>query len=182
MNIFLTVLFIIILIIILVSIAYVCFYNKINETIIRVDEAESRIDNNLRTKFDLLNRCVSLFKNIIELDDNAFKDIVKLRARKISNFDLDRILVNSYNEFLSIYDANKKIRENDEIYKASKQLVIIDEELNTLRDYYNANITKYNKLIKKFPTNIVAEIKKYKERPFYDLKDRTDDDYEDFKL
>ena len=66
MNGFLTVLFIIIVIIILLAIYYMYLYNKINETIIRVDEAESRIDNNPRDKYDLLNRCVSLFKNKIE--------------------------------------------------------------------------------------------------------------------
>ena len=37
-------------------------------------------------------------------------------------------------------------------------------------------------MIKKFPTNIVAKIKKYKERPYYDLKNMTDEDHEDFKL
>jgi len=182
MNGFLTVLFIIIVIIILLAIYYVYLYNKINETIIRVDEAESRIDNNLRDKYDLLNRCVSLFKNKIEIDQDMFKDIVKLRARKISNFELDRILVKSYDEFLSLYEDNKELRKSDEIYKAFRQLEIINEELITLRNYYNANILNYNKMIKKFPTNIVAHVKKYKERPFYDLKNMKDEDYEDFKL
>jgi len=182
MNTFLIILFIIIILIILTAIAYVYLYNKINETIIRVDEAESRIDSNLRDKYDLLNRCVTIIKNKIELNSDAFKDIVKLRARKISNFDLDRVLVSSHNEFLSIYEANKELRESDEIYKASKQLELINEELTTLRNYYNANISNYNKMIKTFPTNIIAEIKKYQERPFYDLKDMKDDNYEDFKL
>lgn len=182
MNTFLTILFIIITIIILISITYMSLYNKINETIIRIDEAESRIDNNLRDKFDLLNKCISLIKNIIDLDDNHFKDIIKLRARKISNFELDRILVKAHNEFITIYEANKKLRENDEIYKANKKIELIDEELTTLRNYYNKNISEYNKNIKKFPTNIIAKTKNYKERLFYDLKDRSDEDYEDFKL
>ena len=39
-----------------------------------------------------------------------------------------------------------------------------------------------NKMVNKIPTNIIAKIKKYKERPFYDLKDMKDDDREDFKL
>jgi len=182
MNGFLIALFIILTTIIILLITYIHLYNKINESIIRIDEAESRIDNNLRDKYDLLNRSISLIRNKIELDPNTFKEIIKLRARKISNFDLDRILVKSYNEFLSIYEANSKLRESDEIFKVSRQLEIINEELLTLRNYYNANITNYNKMIKKFPTNIVANIKKYKERPFYDLKDMTDEDYEDFKL
>jgi len=182
MNGFLITLFIIITLTIILLIYYIILYNKINESIIRIDEAESRIDNNLRDKYDLLNRSITLFRNKIELDTNAFKEIIKLRARKISNFDLDRVLAKSYNEFLSIYEGNPKVRESDEIFKVSRQLEIINDELLTLRNYYNANITNYNKMIKKFPTNIVAKIKKYKERPFYDLKDMTDEDYEDFKL
>ena len=166
MNTFLIILFIIILTLILLSIIYFYLYNKINETIIRVDEAENRIDNNLRDKYDLINRTVILIKNKIELDKDAFKDIIKLRSRKISNFELDRTLVASYNEFLALYENNKELKESDEIYKANKQLELIDEELITLRTYYNANITSYNKLIKKFPTNIIAKIKKYlKEHP-----------------
>ena len=106
----------------------------------------------------------------------------KKRARKISNFDLDRILVKSYTEFLTIYEANSKVRESDEIFKVSRQLEIINDELLTLRNYYNANITNYNKMIKTFPTIIIANIKKYKEKPFYDLKNMNDEDYEDFKL
>jgi len=182
MNGFLIALFLIITTIIVLLIVYIHLYNKINESIIRIEEAESRIDNNLRDKYDLLNRSISLIRNKIELEPDAFKEIIKLRSRKISNFDLDRILVKSYNEFLSIYEDNSKVRESDEIFKVSRQLEIINDELLTLRNYYNANITNYNKMIKKFPTNIVANLKKYKERPFYDLKDMTDEDYEDFKL
>jgi hypothetical protein len=63
-----------------------------------------------------------------------------------------------------------------------KQLEIIDEELITLRTYYNGNITEYNRMIKRIPTLVIAKIKKYKERMFYDLKNMNDDDYEDFKL
>ena len=179
---FLITLFIIIAITLIILIYFICLYNKINESIIRIEEAESRIDNNLRDKYDLLNRSISLIRNRIDLPQDAFKEIIKLRARKISNFDLDRVLAKSYNEFLSIYEANSKVRESDEIFKVSRQLEIINEELLTLRNYYNLNITNYNMMIKKFPTSIVASIKKYKEKPFYDLKDMTDEDYQDFKL
>jgi LemA protein len=182
MESFLIILFLVIIAIIILLITYIHLYNKINESIIRIEEAESRIDNNLRDKYDLLNRSIALIRNKIDLDANAFGDIIKLRSRKISNFDLDRVLVKAYNEFLSIYEGNSKVRESDEIFKVSRQLEIINDELITLRNYYNANITNYNKMIKKFPTIIVANIKKYKEKPFYDLKDMTDEDYQDFKL
>ena len=182
MNTFLIILFTIIVLALVLSITYIILYNKINDTIIRINEAENRIDNNLRDKYDTLNRLQTLIKGKIKISDEKFKDILKLRSRKLSNFELDRILVKVHNDFISIYDKHEELRSSDEIYKSYKQLELIDEELNTLRTYYNANISTYNKMIKKFPTLIIAKIKKYKERLFYDLKDQNDDDYEDFKL
>ena len=182
MNTFLIILFTIIVLVLLVGILYIYFYNKINDTIIRVNEAENRIDDNLRDKYDILNRSVILIKGKIELDSKMFNDLAKLKAKKISNFDLDRTLVNSHNELLSVFEDNKELRDSDELYKAIKQLELIDEELITLRNYYNGNIASYNKMIKTFPTLIIAKMKKYNEKLFYDLKDRNDEDYEDFKL
>lgn len=182
MNTFLIVLFIIIVIILILSITYIILYNKINDTIIRINEAENRIDNNLRDKYDTLNRLQTLIKGKIKISDEKFKDILKLRSRKLSNFELDRALVKIHNDFIAIYEKYDELKSSDEIFKSYKQLEIIDEELNTLRTYYNANIATYNKMIKKFPTLIIAKIKKYKEKLFYDLKDQNDDDYEDFKL
>ena len=182
MNTFLTILFIIIILAITVSIIYIHFYNKFNESIIRINEAESRIDTNLRDKYDLLNKSISIIKANIKLDEKKFNDILILKTKKISNFELDRTLTKAYNELLTVYENNKELRDSDELYKANKQIELIDEELVTLRNYYNANILNYNRMIKKIPTNIIARIKKYNERLLYDLKDMSDDDYEDFKL
>ena len=115
MNTFLIILFIIVIVLIFLGLSYIHLYNKLNESIIRINEAELRIDNNLREKYDILNKSVSLIKNITKLDDKAFTDLAKLKARKISNFELDRILVDVYTEFLTIYEKNKDLRDNDDI-------------------------------------------------------------------
>ena len=182
MNTFLIVLFIIILLIIILLFLYMYMYNKINDTIIRINEAENRIDTNLRDKYDILTKSSITIKKELDVDDKTFSELNKLKARKLSNFEFDRILTKIYHEFLAIYENNNKITDNNEIYKYNKQTELIDEELVTLRAYYNANITKYNKLIKRFPTLIIAKIKKYQEKLFYDLKDMSDDYYEDFKI
>ena len=182
MNTFLIIIFIVILIILVCGIIYINMFNKINESLIRIDEAESRIDNNLRDKYDLLSRIVPIIRSNVELDEDAFKELLKLKTMKLSNFDLDRVLVTINNEFIQVFESNNELKENEEVFKAYRQLDIINDELNTLRNYYNGNITVYNSMIKKFPTNIIAKIKNYKERTFYDLKDMSDDNKNDFKL
>ena len=83
---------------------------------------------------------------------------------------------------MNVREENKKTIKSDEVDKIFKQLKEIDMKLDTYRDYYNANIVKYNKMVKSFPTNIVALMCKYQERLFFDMKNMNDDDVEDFKL
>ena len=111
-----------------------------------------------------------------------FEEIVKLRARKISNFDLDRKLVEANNQFITIKEKYEEINKNEDIIKYSKDLIDIDDRLKIHVNYYNKNIAEYNKLIKLFPTNIVARLCKYQEKLFFDRKDMSDEDYNDFKL
>ena len=66
--------------------------------------------------------------------------------------------------------------------KIIKEIKDIDAKVDNSTDYYNDNITTYNTLIKKFPSNIVAMLCKYKEKLFFDRKDMSDEDYDDFKL
>ena len=50
------------------------------------------------------------------------------------------------------------------------------------RKYYNDIITNYNKLVKSFPSNIIALIFKFKSKLYFDGKDMSDEDTKDFKL
>ena len=185
-----TLMLILILIIVVICILvglYINTYNKIQEYLTRINEVESIIDDNLRNKYDNINKSVSLIKGNDKinkhLDKNMFEEIVKLRNLKISNFDLDRKLIEANTEFLVLKEKYKEeLNSSEEIKNISKKLEEIDEKLDVNREYYNRNISEYNKLIKMFPTNIIAKINKYEEKLFYDRKDMSDEDYNDFKL
>jgi len=176
----------IVLIICILSGIYTHYYNKFQDFIIRINEVESNLDTILRNKYDTINKCVSIIKGNEsinnELDKNMFEEIVKLRARKISNFDLDRKLTEANNQFITIKEKYEEINNNENIIKYSNDLLDIDDRLKIHINYYNKNIAEYNKLIKLFPTNIIARICKYEEKLFYDRKDMSDEDYNDFKL
>ena len=165
---------------------YITLYNKIQDYIIKINEVESIIDNNLRAKYDNINKCVSLIKGneIIskELDKNMFEEVVRLRNRKISNFDLDRKLIEANNQFITLKEKYKELKDDKEIINISKKIDELDEKLEVNREYYNNSIAEYNKLVKLFPTNIIAKLYKFEEKLFFDRKDMSDNDYNDFKL
>lgn len=170
-----------IILICIIGTIYTISYNNFQDRIIRINEVEANLDTNLRTKYDHISKIVSIIKNNNdELKSPILDEIVRLRARKINNFDLDRKLIEALTEISTIKE--KELPTNEEITKLLNQISEIDEKLETERNYYNKNITEYNKLIKKFPARIVALLCKYTEKTYYDKKNMEDDDEEDFKL
>lgn len=165
---------------------YTILYNKLQDYVIRINEVEAMIDTNLRTKYDNINKTVSIIKGnekiVQEIDKKIFEEIVKLRNRKISNFDLDRKLIEATNQFLTLKEKYQELQDSKELTSITKKIEEIDETLIVNREYYNKNIAEYNKLVKLFPTNIVAKLCKYEEKLYFDRKDMSDDDFNDFKL
>ena len=173
-----------IIIICLLFAIYTIFYNKLQDYIIRINEVESIIDDNLRNKYDNINRYISIMKGTLEekINQQAFEDIIRIKTQKISNFDLDRRLIEAENHIIELKGNHKELKESDELNSLDKKREEIDENLIVNKEYYNRNIAEYNKLIKLFPTNIIAKISKCEEKLFYDRKDMSDDDINDFKL
>ncbi|MDD2434929.1 MAG: LemA family protein [Bacilli bacterium] len=172
----------IIIIICFFLIWYISTYNRYQSLIIRINEAEVNIDTTLRKRFDLLNKSIGIIKGNSDIKDEVLEIIVKLRSRKLTNFDLDRQLYEAINEFHNILETNDELKGNENIIKINHSLAESETEIVASRKYYNDIITNYNKLLKKFPTNLVAIISKYKEKTYFDGKNLEDDIVNDFKL
>lgn len=176
--------YILIIVIIIGSILmwYITTYNKYQNLIIRINEAEATIDSILRKRFDLLNKSIGVIKGNTDIEEDVLEIIVKLRSRKLTNFDLDRQLYDAINEFNSYKEKYESLKNSENFVKIEVGLNESESEIIASRKYYNDIITDYNKLVKSFPTNVVAKICKYPYKSYFDGKDMTDDIINDFKL
>ncbi len=173
---------ILIIIICFVLIWYITVYNNFQDYIIRINEAETNIDSILRKRFDLLNKSIGIIKANTDTENEVLEIIVKLRSRKLTNFDLDRQIYEAINEFNNYREQYEDLKNVDSFVKIDISLNETEAEIIASRKYYNDIITDYNKLVKKFPTNIVATLCRYEYKPYFDGKDMTDDILDDFKL
>jgi len=158
----------IVIVICLILIFLVATYNHFQDYIIRINEADVNIDAVLRKRFDLLNKSIGIIKANIETEDEILEVIVKLRSKKLTNFELDRNLYNAINEFHSLREKFPELQECKELVKVEINLMESESEIVALRKYYNDIITDYNKLVKNCPSNIIALIKGYKARDYFD--------------
>lgn len=164
----------------LIGLLYLNIYNKIQRMKIRIDESETIIDDMLRLRYDLILRASNIINNY--LNKEYFKDLETLRNKKISNFDMDRKITESLNLYEKIKNDNKNLCDDDKLKEIDINLKNSEERLEAAKAYFNLNTSKLNAIIKTFPSMIVSRLHNIKIRPYFDGKDLTDDDVNDFKL
>ena len=174
--------FILVLIIIvgIIAIAYVITYNNLVNYKIKIEKAEGIIDENLRQKYDLIVKMNIAIKKVVTKKD-YLKDYIDLKDKRISNYELDRKLTEAMNIILEVKNDYNEL-DNKEFNNELKEINIINETLTSCKTYYNKNTTELNQTIRKFPSNIVAKIHRYKIKPFFDGKNMQDAVIDDFKL
>lgn len=163
----------------LFGISYIMLYNRIQKYIVRINEAESKIDEALRKRYDILVNMEQEINSSTELKENNFENF---KSDTMSNFDADRKLTKIRETFKNIKaDFNDKL-DNEKVRNLSTELKIVEEKSDAAKAYYNKYTTSLNLLIKKFPSNIVARIHNIDERLYFDNKNMNDKDILDFKL
>ena len=167
MNTFMLILCIII-IVGLLAIIYVATFNRFQDYIIRINEAEVNIDASLRKRYDLVNKAASIIEANINEEVKIQEVVNQLRSQKLTNFELDRNLYDAINEFHVIKEKHPEFQTNEEFIKIELGLVESESEIVGLRKYYNDIITDYNKLVKSFPSNIVSILNGYKTKEYFD--------------
>ncbi len=85
-------------------------------------------------------------------------------------------------EFQNIKITNRNLIKMPDFTTLDFSLNENEAELGGYILYYNDNIANFNKLVRMFPSNIVAKLSRFKEKNYYDGKDLNDDDINDFKL
>lgn len=180
MNILKIILCIIVIIIILVFIF--CFiYNKIKMQILKINAAESEIDESLRFKYDLITRIVAEIKKI-DKDNKNFKDIDKIKDEELSSFEFERKLMDIESDIYTIKNENNQIQKNTTINDLWYEITSINTKIKAEEKYYNENTTKYNGLVTTFPSKLVAVLMKLEEKKYFDGKDMYDKNIKDFKI
>ena len=176
----LTIILIIIIILGLLVIFYATIYNRLAVYKIKIEKAESIIDEALRQKYDAICRINTLIKKVVTKKD-YLKEYIDLKNKKISNYDLDRKLTEAINTIMEVKNDYSEL-DTKEFNKELKTINKINEDLTSSKNYFNKNTSELNELIRKFPTNIIAKIHHYTIKPFFDGKNMQDEITDDFKL
>jgi len=166
----------------LIAIFYITVYNKLQFGKTKIEHVESLIDEDLRAKYDIIIRADNVIKEETKAKKDYLKDYTNLKNEKLSNFNLERKLKEAENIVINLYNDNQELSKNNNMKEVMRDFKIINEKLIAGISYYNKQTNILNAFIRKFPNNIIAKIHHIKSKPFFDQKDMTDTEINDFKL
>ena len=90
---------------------------------------------------------------------------------------IDEDIAKCDHEIKKYLDDNEKLLKIEAIININKEIREQDIIINSCKNYYNNNLVNYNKLIKGFPSKLVAKVCKYNEKDFY-----PEDKQDNFKI
>lgn len=166
----------------ILAIVYIIFFNKMQFLKTKIEQAEGIIDETLRERYDLLVRANDIVKSVLNNKKEYFKEHLSSKERAITNFELDRTLKDAFRILYKLVDDYPEIQKNKELKEILVHIKATNEKIAATTSYYNKNTNELNGYVRKFPSNLIGKIHKFKINPFFDGKDMNDDIYDDFKL
>lgn len=162
----------IIILIIFIILIFIFFkFIKLKDIREALDISIIKVEDILKEKLDLVNTLLKDVKDEKIKSKFKYKDDDSLVDREDSLFDI------SFN--INKYFKDNSNKSNDKIKTNIHKLNILEEELDGLKDFYNANILDYNEIyLKKYLNKIFKFLKFNEYKPF---KIRKLEEYEIFK-
>ncbi len=164
-----------VLIIVVVILAFVIlFYKYFNEKLTnlynKLNETYDEYYNKFNTKYDIVNKFIDEIVNKYKTESKVFDNV-----KAIDNLDIslktEKLLDKCYKELVHIKEDKQKVRE----IKIFREIINNYEEnelsLISLRTYFNTYTVIYNKLISKFPYNLIAKCKRYRVKELIEGKE-----------
>lgn len=152
-------------------------YNSLITARLRIKEAWSQIDVQLKRRTDLIPNLVETVKGYAKHEKELLENVTKARSALMHAGSAQAKA--EANNFLS--DTLKSlfaVAENYPDLKASQNFMALQQELSDTEDkiaysrqFLNSNVLDYNTKLSVFPSSLVAKMFNFKEAEFFEVSE-----------
>jgi LemA protein len=155
-------------------------YNGLVQLKVRADNAWSDIDVQLKRRHDLVPNLVETVKGYAAHEKGTFENVARYRSAAMAATSAeDRAqaegqLTQALRGLLAVAEAYPELKANTQFQALQQSLSELEETLQNSRRYYNAVVRDLNTKIQSVPSNIIAGMFNFQQRPFFEIADPTE--------
>ena len=171
------VLIVILVILVLIGLYIVGFYNGCIKLRNQIEEAFSTMDVYLQQRYDLIPNLVNTVKGYAEHEEKTLVELTEARTKAMASQTTQQ-RVEAEQGFQSALSRLLAIAENYPDLKANQNFLQLQQELRTQEDniansrkYYNAVVREFNTKIEKMPGALFAGMFGFVKQTLFEIPD-----------
>ena len=168
---------VIVALVLLVGIAIVLMYNKLVRLRNRAENAWAQVDVQLRRRYDLIPNLVETVKGYASHERATFEEVTKARtaAQQATTVEdqakAENLLTAALGRLFAVAEDYPELRATENFQQLQGQLEETEGKIAISRQVYNDAVLTYDTALETVPTNIVAGIFSFVEKPYFDVEE-----------
>jgi LemA protein len=156
---------------------FFAMYNKLVEIKVRVGNAWSQIDVQLKRRHDLIPNLVESVKGYMAHEKDTLERVIKARAQAIDASGIkdkaqaENFLTQTLRSLFAVVERYPDLKANQNVLSLQEELTSTENKIAFARQYYNDEVGMFNTTIQVVPTNIVANMMGLTSKEFFQIED-----------
>lgn len=177
---------VIIVLVCLLSIAscYKKTYNSLVSADENVEAAWAEVQNQYQRRLDLIPNLVSTVKAAAKHENDVFTQVAEARSKAGGQINVSDEILNdpeafaryqqiqdqlgsSLQRLLAVSENYPELKANENFISLQDQLEGSENRITVARQRFNENAKIYNKIVRAFPTNIIANMSGFEKKSYF---------------
>lgn len=148
-------------------------YNKLIDARNRVEDRFTQIEIELRKKAEYIPKLIEIINTYTKHEEKIINEVTNVKskidkANKVNDVIKASKQVNdSINKIYSLKETYPELKKNKYMQSIENSIEDIEDRINYARTFYNDAVLNYNNIRCEFPSNLVAQVFKFKEIDYY---------------
>ncbi len=149
-------------------------YNRFVSVNEAVDNQWAQVQTQYQRRFDLIPNLVESVKGVMKQEQKVFGDIADARTRYAGASNVDEKaqaasqLEGAVGRLLVIVENYPQLKSSENVQTLMAQLEGTENRVSVERQRFNDAVRSLNIMTKSFPSNVVAKLFGFKERPYFE--------------
>lgn len=152
-------------------------YNSLATAKVRIKEALSGIDVQLKRRTDLIPNLIETVKGYAKHEKGVFEEVTKARSAMLSaktpheKAQANNMLEGALKSLFAVAEAYPDLKASQNFLDLQNELSDTEDKIAYSRQFYNTNVRDYNTMLVTFPNMYVATMFGFKEVEFFEADD-----------
>lgn len=152
-------------------------YNSLATGRVRIKEALSGIDVQLKRRIDLIPNLIETVKGYAKHEKTVFENVTKARASLMKadsvkdKADSNNMLTDALKSLFAVAENYPTLRASENFKQLQEELSDTENKIAYSRQFYNGNVRDYNTLLANFPSGMFGRMFGFKDEEFFEATD-----------